>query len=91
MKCVTYCETMKVSTLREAQHHLSRLVLEVEAGEEVVITRRGKRVIKLVPYDEPEPEMVVMPDFRAIQASLGTDKPTDLANEVIRLRDASDR
>ena len=82
---------MKTSTLREAQHHLSRLVQEVEAGEEVIITRRGKKVIKLVPYEEPEPELVVMPDFRAIQAVLGTDKPADLKNEVIRLREESDR
>jgi prevent-host-death family protein len=36
-------------TLREANQQLSRFVREVEAGAEVVITRRGRPVARLVP------------------------------------------
>jgi len=35
--------------MHQAKTHLSRLVEEVAAGEEVVITRRGEEVAKLVP------------------------------------------
>lgn len=36
-------------SLREANQHLSRYVRSVERGEEVVITRRGEPVARLVP------------------------------------------
>jgi prevent-host-death family protein len=35
--------------VHEAKTHLSRLLDEVAAGQEVVITRRGKEVASLVP------------------------------------------
>lgn len=40
---------MKTTTVADAKSHLSALLAEVEAGEEVVITRRGKPVARLVP------------------------------------------
>ena len=36
-------------SLREANQHLSRYIKTVEGGEELVITRRGKPVARLVP------------------------------------------
>ena len=45
---------MKTATIREAQHHLSKLMEEVEKGQEIVLTRRGKQVGKLVPMDNSE-------------------------------------
>ncbi len=36
-------------SLREANQHLSRYIKTVEQGEELVITRRGKPVARLVP------------------------------------------
>jgi prevent-host-death family protein len=42
---------MKTATVREAQHHLSKLLDELESGEEIVITRRGVEVGKLVPME----------------------------------------
>ena len=38
--------------VHEAKTHLSRLLEEVAAGEEVVITRRGKPVIELRPVSQ---------------------------------------
>jgi len=35
--------------VHEAKTHLSRLLLDVQRGEEVVITRRGEEVARLVP------------------------------------------
>ncbi|MGJ3241369.1 MAG: type II toxin-antitoxin system Phd/YefM family antitoxin [Opitutales bacterium] len=45
---------MKVINIQEAKTHLSRLVEEVLAGEERVIARAGKPLVKLVPYEPPK-------------------------------------
>jgi len=36
--------------IHEAKTHLSRLIQRVEQGEEIVISRAGKPVAKMVPY-----------------------------------------
>ena len=41
---------MVTVNVHEAKTHLSRLLAEAEAGEDVVIARNGKPVAKLVPY-----------------------------------------
>ncbi len=41
---------MVTVNVHEAKTHLSRLLVEAEAGEDVVIARNGKPVAKLVPY-----------------------------------------
>ena len=46
---------MKTATIREAQHHLSKLIAEIEKGEEIVITRRGKKVARIHAYEEEIP------------------------------------
>lgn len=40
---------MKTVSAREANQSFSRLLQEAEAGEEVVVTRRGKPVARIVP------------------------------------------
>jgi prevent-host-death family protein len=39
--------------VHEAKTHLSRLLEDVAAGEEVLITRRGEAVASLVPVRQP--------------------------------------
>lgn len=46
---------MKTATIADAKSHLSALLAEVEAGVEVVITRRGKPVARLV-AEPPSPD-----------------------------------
>lgn len=41
---------MSIVNVRQAKTHLSRLLARVEAGEEIVIARRGKPVARLVSY-----------------------------------------
>lgn len=38
--------------IHEAKTHLSRLLEQVAAGEEIVIAKAGKPIAKLVPYHE---------------------------------------
>ena len=43
--------------VHEAKTHLSRLLEDVERGEEVEITRRGAVVARLVPAQRPQPQL----------------------------------
>lgn len=65
--------------IHEAKTHLSRLVEQVEAGEEIVIARAGRPVARLVPYrarSEPrragawKGRVRLAPDFDAADAAL---------------------
>jgi prevent-host-death family protein len=40
---------MKTASVAEAKSHLSELLATVEAGEAIVITRRGKPVARVIP------------------------------------------
>ena len=55
-------------TVHQAKTHLSRLLKEAEAGQEVVVMRGKKPVAKIVPIDQPAAEM---PPFRLIGAYRG--------------------
>lgn len=39
----------RTATVREMQHHLASVLARVEGGEEIVVTRRGKAIARLVP------------------------------------------
>lgn len=41
---------MKVINIQEAKTHLSRLVEEVISGEEIIVGKAGKPLVRLVPY-----------------------------------------
>ena len=42
-------------SVHEAKTHLSRLLQQIAAGEDVIITRSGQPVARLVPIDENRP------------------------------------
>lgn len=44
---------MDVVNVHEAKTHLSKLLERVEAGEEIVIARRGRPIATLVPHRPP--------------------------------------
>ncbi|MEI9965623.1 MAG: type II toxin-antitoxin system prevent-host-death family antitoxin [Caulobacteraceae bacterium] len=45
---------MAVFTIHQAKTNLSKLIAQVEAGEEVVIARGSKPVVKLMPVETTE-------------------------------------
>lgn len=47
---------MKTVNVHEAKTHLSRLLEEVEAGQEVVIARAGRPVARLMPLPLVRPQ-----------------------------------
>ena len=70
-------------SLKEARKKLGDLVGAAERGESVVITRRGRRVARLVPV-EPEPRRG-LPDLTAFRASLKI-KGRSLTEELLAQR-----
>ena len=52
--------------VHEAKTHLSRLIEDVAAGDEVVITRRGEAVARLGPPSEPAPPRFAIDEGRFV-------------------------
>ena len=68
--------------IHEAKTHLSRLLLRVAGGEEIVIARAGKPVAKLVPI-EPRPQRVLGQDEGLFEVP--EDFDASLPDEVLAL------
>jgi prevent-host-death family protein len=45
---------MRTVSLSEAMARLSRLLDQVEAGEDAVITRRGQPIVRIAPVEKPK-------------------------------------
>lgn len=57
-------QSMLTVTLAEAKTHLSELLNQIEAGEEVVITRRGQPVARLSSLETPKKAVESLAAFR---------------------------
>jgi prevent-host-death family protein len=68
--------------VHEAKTHLSRLLLRVAGGEEIVIARAGKPVAKLVPI-EPNRRRLIGQDDGLFEVPDDFDAP--LPDEVLTL------
>lgn len=81
---------MKSVNIHEAKTHLSRLLAEVESGEEIVISRSGKPVARLLKFEQPAtremgfdrglfeiPEDFDAPLLEFEREVYGDDKPSD--------------
>lgn len=60
---------MKQVDVSEAGSHLAELMAEVQRGEDIVLTRQGQPIGRLVPLG-PSPGQPVPPDPKAILDSL---------------------
>jgi prevent-host-death family protein len=40
--------------LFEAKSHFSAIILEVEGGQSIIVTKKGKPVARIVPFTHPE-------------------------------------
>ena len=75
-------------TTREVQHHFARVLAKVEAGETVVVTKRGEDVAVISAAKLNNQRKLKVPDFSALRRELGTEGD-HLENEVIKMRDES--
>jgi len=69
----------------KAKTHLSQLLEQVSHGEEVLITKRGKAVARLVPASDPDETVIgaAIADLRALrqETTLGGVNWKDLRDE----------
>ena len=77
---------MQTVSLADAKAHLSHLIELVEAGEEIIITKRGKAVARIVANIPPAQQLPALAELRARQTS----QPV-AAGEFIRAMRQSDR
>ena len=78
---MTMCAAVSTINVAEAKTHLSELLDRVEAGEEVVITRRGKAIARLssvLPAREP---LVPLADLRSSLPRV-TKRSVDVVREL---------
>ena len=71
-------------TIHEAKTHLSRLIEEVTAGEEVIISKAGKPVARLVRFEEaklPKRKLGLLKGKLAIPDDFDSPMPDDLLAE----------
>ena len=80
---------MKTVNVHEAKTHLSRLLAEVEAGEEIVIARAGKPVARLMAATSgPRPRRRL--GILAGRATIPPDFDTWAQDEIIAMFEGSE-
>jgi prevent-host-death family protein len=52
-------ELMATVNVYEAKSHFSELISRAEAGEDIVIARHGRPVVRLIPVAAPRPDRVL--------------------------------
>jgi prevent-host-death family protein len=66
---------VKEVNVHEAKTHLSRLLMRVAAGEEITISKAGKPVARLVPYQSSRARRVPGKDQGLIRIASDFDAP----------------
>lgn len=59
----------------EAKTHLSELLQRVEAGQEITISKHGRPVARLVPFDEPPADRDWQEFWHRVDSTLVTPTP----------------
>jgi prevent-host-death family protein len=80
----------KPVNIHEAKTHLSRLLEDVQQGEEVVIAKAGKPLAVLVPYKEDARKMPQRLGFMAGEISVPDDFDDMGADDIAALFGASE-
>ena len=75
---------MKQFNVHEAKTQLSRLLELVRQGEQILISKSGKPVARLVPYEDPAPSGRVLGRDRGLFEVPG-DFDESLPEDVLRL------
>jgi prevent-host-death family protein len=72
---------MQTVPIHQAKSQLSELIRAVEQGEEVVLTRHGKRVIRLIKEPDTEQPSIearrqaIVAELQALRAKVGAGEP----------------
>ncbi len=80
---------MKVIGIRELRQHASRYLAQVEAGEELVISNRGRTVARLVPVSRAERSRESLIDAGVLVPARNPDKLRSIRAERLPRGDLS--
>lgn len=80
---------MRFVTLRELNQHVSRYLKAVEGGEALIVTKRGKRIARIVPETDAVDERRNDPAYKALCEVL--DRPGHLGGRDWRREDLHER
>jgi prevent-host-death family protein len=58
-----------IATARDANHRFSQLLRDAEAGQEIIITRNGKPVARLIPEPAPTKRVLTPEQEQALAES----------------------
>lgn len=83
------CSTMKTATVRDLRNRYLELLGWIASGEEIVITRRGKPIARLVPEQQEAPDRVDWSQSPAVLRNR-TEVPSMTAEQSLKtVHDAS--
>ncbi len=80
---------MKTATVRDLRNRYTDLLAWIEAGEEIVITRRGKAVARLVPEPASASGKVDWSQSAAVLRDRSQDRTISAEESAELLKDAS--
>jgi len=70
---------MKSVGLFEAKSHLSEIIVAVESGQSIIVTKKGKPVARIVPFvDDAEPREIGFDDGKIWIADDFNELPADV-------------
>lgn len=72
---------MRTVGIFEAKTHFSALIDDAEAGEPTTITRKGKPVARIVPWEEPKPREFGVDDGLGYIAEDFNELPPEMLEE----------
>lgn len=73
---------MKISNIHEAKSQLSKLIEFALAGEEIVIAKAGKPLVKIVPYQENK--QVRLPGGWENKVVMSSDFDDELPSNILK-------
>ncbi len=73
---------MKTVNIHEAKTHLSRLIEQATKGEPFIIAKAGKPLVKVVPYNAPDPRPIQRFGFMKGQGQVPDDFDTMGQQEI---------
>jgi len=82
---------MKTATVRDLRNHYSSLMGWIDAGEEVVITRRGEPIATLAPIKQKPPENVNWAESPAVTRDRSGERPLTAQESLDIIHDAASK
>ena len=80
---------MRTATVRDLRNHYNSLLSWVSAGEEIIITQRGKPVARLIPENPGEPTKVNWAESPAVTRDRTGERVLTAAESLELIHDAA--